>query len=217
MNDISKTIGWAEKSLNIITGCLNGCSYCYARKIAMRFTGHFNPTFHEDRLDEPKKVKKPTRIFADSMSDFWGKGVKQEWRNKVYATMRATPQHTYFLLTKQPQRIRDMKRIPDNVWVGVSITKFDDRWRMSKLVSKDIKKKFVSLEPLLDDCISDYVFLADWIIVGCLTGQKNAFRPKRKTIQLLINNCRRLKKPLFIKDNVGWHKNIRQLENGKTL
>jgi protein gp37 len=211
MNDISKTIGWAEKSFNPITGCLGGCSYCYARKIAMRFNGHFNSTFHEGRLGEPLKLKKPSRIFADSMSDFWGRGVKQSWRNKVYATMKATPQHTYFLLTKQPQRIKDAKKIPENVWVGVSITNFDDRWRMARLVASGAKKKFVSLDPLLDDNVSDYVYLADWIIVGCLTGQKNAFRPKKKTIQEIIDGCRKLEKPLFIKDNVGWKNEIKEL------
>lgn len=204
-------IDWTDFSWNTVVGCYGKCEWCYARKIATRFTGHFIPTFHEDRLGEPAKVKKPSRIFADSMSDFWGRGVKQEWRNKVYAVMKATPQHTYFLLTKQPQRIKDAKKIPENVWVGVSITNFDDRWRMAEMIASGAKKKFVSLEPLLDDCISDYIYMADWIIVGCLTGQKNAFRPKKETIQELIDNCRRLHKPLFIKDNVGWKHKVKEI------
>lgn len=36
----SKTkIDWADSSWNPVTGCLHGCEYCYARKIAHRFGG----------------------------------------------------------------------------------------------------------------------------------------------------------------------------------
>ena len=190
---------------------------CYARKIAMRFQGHFQPCLHVNRLDEPKKVKKPSVIFADSMSDFWGKGVLQEWRDMVYETMRNCPQHTFLLLTKQPQNIKDIKKIPENVWIGVSITVFDERWRIKELVSKRQSKIFVSLEPLLTDIISDYIYLTDWIIVGALTGFKKelSFRPKKETIEQIIHDCRRLNKPLFIKNNIGWHKKTQEFPDWK--
>lgn len=32
-------IDWADASWNPVTGCLHGCAYCYARKIAERFSG----------------------------------------------------------------------------------------------------------------------------------------------------------------------------------
>lgn len=32
-------IDWADASWNPVTGCLHGCAYCYARKIAERFRG----------------------------------------------------------------------------------------------------------------------------------------------------------------------------------
>jgi protein gp37 len=212
-DNMNKTkIDWVDKSWNPITGCLNRCSYCYARKIAMRFTGHFNPEFHVNRITEPSHVKKSSRIFEDSMSDFWGKGVKPEWRLAVYNEMQLCPQHTFFLLTKQPQRISYVKKIPDNCYVGVSITKFKDRWRIGTLISKKIKNTFVSIEPCLDDIISDYIYLCDWIIVGGLTGEKNPFRPKDKTIKEIISTCRRLKKPLFLKNNLGYSKKIQEIE-----
>jgi protein gp37 len=203
-------IDWCDYSWNPITGCTFNCSWCYARKISMRFVGHFKPTFHKDRLDEPLDVKKPSLIFADSMSDFWDKKVEQEWRDEVYNIMNNTPQHTYFLLTKQPQRIRDIKKIPDNCFVGVSITCFNDRCRIANLLSKDIKHRFVSLEPLLDNIVSDYIYCVDWIILGCVTGIKNGFKPEQETIEKIITECRRLDKPLFIKNNVGWKNEIKQ-------
>jgi protein gp37 len=207
-------IEWCDVSWNVITGCLNGCSFCYARRIALRFTGHFKPTFHENRLFEPLHEIRGLRIFSDSMGDFWSPGVKQEWRSKIWNVMGAASQHTFFVLTKRPDRITnaDLKQIPCNVYVGVSITKFDDRLRIVDLINKlhPHIHNFVSVEPCLDDNISDYVFLVDWVIVGGLTGIKNPFRPKDKTIEDLVSECERLRIPLFIKNNLGFYKKVQE-------
>ena len=40
MGDKTK-IEWAEATWNPVTGCLHGCEYCYAQRIAERFNGHF--------------------------------------------------------------------------------------------------------------------------------------------------------------------------------
>ena len=44
-------IDWADATWNPVTGCLHGCEYCYARKIAKRFGGasetHNNECCHE--------------------------------------------------------------------------------------------------------------------------------------------------------------------------
>lgn len=39
-------IDWADASWNSVTGCLHGCEYCYARRIAERFGG----VYYEDEL-----------------------------------------------------------------------------------------------------------------------------------------------------------------------
>lgn len=181
----------------------------------MRFTGHFKPTFHPERLEQPMKIRKPSFIFADSMSDFWGNGVKQWWRSRVYNVMKFTPQHTYFLLTKQPQNITDSKKIPKNCFVGVSVTCFDDRLKIAELISNTEADTlhFVSLEPLLDDNVSDYTYLVDWVIVGCLTGNKKGFKPKEETITEIITNCRRLHIPVFIKNNCQYPLSVKEYPN----
>ena len=207
-------IDWCDYTWNPITGCLNGCSYCYARRISNRFVGHFKPTFHKDRLEQPFKVKKPSLIFADSMSDFWGKGVRRDWRDEVYNVMNQTRQHTYFLLTKQPQKITDMHyEIPENCFVGVSVTCFDDRWRVPKLITNtgEHVKHFVSVEPLLDNIVSDYIYLVDWVIVGCLTGVgSKKYKPKKETIDEIVSNCKRLGIPVFIKGNCSYPEQIQE-------
>lgn len=216
-------IEWCSYTWNVVVGCgkqckdNNGKIWCYAyyqakrQKQRCKDCYNFKPHIHIERLDEPKKVKKPSLIFADSMGDFWDKDVKQEWRDKVYKVMKETPQHTYFLLTKQPHRIKDTKKIPNNCFVGVSVTYFKDRWRIMQLISKPyIAHTFVSLEPLLDDNVSNYIYCVDWVIVGFLTGYKNGFKPAKKTVNEIIKGCRFLNVPLFLKNNVGWDKEIKK-------
>lgn len=48
-------IDWADMTWNPVTGCRNGCPYCYARRIAERYGGHLMPLFEKGVvvLDEP--------------------------------------------------------------------------------------------------------------------------------------------------------------------
>ena len=49
----------------------------------MRFHGHFNPTFHKDRLAGPYSLKKPSKIFTVSMGDMFGDWVPEKWIKEV--------------------------------------------------------------------------------------------------------------------------------------
>lgn len=67
MGKITK-IDLADASWNPVTGCLHGCEYCYARRIAERFGSKMQPIFTEyPVLNEPvrctdtyKKMDKPS-------------------------------------------------------------------------------------------------------------------------------------------------------------
>lgn len=179
-------IEWCDFSWSPITGCLNTCHYCYARKIYQRFKRSFNPEFHPERLIEPIKKFEPSKIFVCSVSDFWGEGVKQEWRDRVYKVMEFCRHHTFFILTKQPQNIDDADRIPKNVWVGTSVTESKD-WQRPLYLSQRIKnnKKFISYEPILGPILfkfNDY----DWIIMGALTGCGTKNNPNIEWIQNIM-------------------------------
>lgn len=124
-------IEWCDSTWNPVTGCLHGCEYCYARKIANRF-GHevldrseesqnglhclysrvernpypylFEPTLHAYRLDEPQKWEKPRTIFVCSMADLFGEWVPDKWIETVFEACGKASQHRYLFLTKNPQR-----------------------------------------------------------------------------------------------------------------
>ena len=52
MGDKTK-IDWCDASWNPVTGCLHGCKYCYARKIAQRFGAHCAECVESDFVRKP--------------------------------------------------------------------------------------------------------------------------------------------------------------------
>lgn len=137
----SKTkIDWADATWNPVTGCLHGCEYCYARRIARRFGDiscddgqlhvqaknvnsyedavhsgpypfGFSPTFHRNILSVPKHWKKPRTIFVCSMADLFGDWVPDEWIRAVFEACEAAPQHRYLFLTKNAKRYRKLQEL----------------------------------------------------------------------------------------------------------
>ena len=117
-------IEWADAVWNPTTGCDKvspGCDHCYALTMAKRLKGMgqakyqndgdprtsgpgFGITAHEDALTIPLRWRKPRRVFVNSMSDLFHARVPREFVAKVWAVMAATPQHTYQVLTKRPER-----------------------------------------------------------------------------------------------------------------
>lgn len=208
--EMNKTkIEWTDYTWNPITGCKNNCSYCYARKISMRFKGHFNPEFHEKRLLEPYKLKKPSKIFTCSMSEPLGNWIEKYWFNKILRVIYDNPQHTFQILTKCPQNIHHFfscqKRLPDNLWLGVSIEGDEYRHRADWLTIKG-GKKFISFEPLLEEI--KILTKVDWIIIG---GQTNPdFIPPKEWIDNIIKMARTHEIPVFLKDNLHYPKVIQE-------
>lgn len=190
-------IEWCDYTWNPITGCLNACFYCYARRIYQRFHKDFTPQIHYDRLSQPLKCKEPSKIFVCSVSDFWGRGTEQIWREEVYNIIKATPEHTYLILTKQAQNIVDEEHIPNNVWIGQSVVKKEDYKRFPD--TEHIK--FISFEPLLDNEIGNYRFPADWYIIGGLTP--NPIHSE-EGVDRILSQAEYFEVPVFIKDNAKY-------------
>lgn len=212
-------IGWTYYTWNPVTGCKHGCNYCYARKLAETRLAHiypngFEPTFWENRLDEPKQVQSGRRIFTVSMGDLFGSWVSKNWIEKVLSIVEQCPQHTFQFLTKNPDRYLRFD-FPDNVILGTTVTKSKESVRIAELKKvKEYKlnKVFVSFEPLLEDIISisnlvilDCFDFIDWIIIGAQTGD-NPKQPKQEWVLNILSKANKYNIPVFIKDNLDWDK-----------
>lgn len=178
------TIEWVKNpdgtqgyTFNPITGCLNGCGYCYARQLANtrlkeRYLANHNlapcdsneewfkadqqypfyPRFWPEKIKEiqPKKSSKYKGIFCCDMSDLFGIGVPKSWTEQILDGIMRDPCDRFYLLTKQPQNLAKFSPFPDNCWVGVSAT---DRKMFDTacywLDGIKAKTKYISFEPLL--------------------------------------------------------------------
>ena len=61
----------------------------------------------EERLDIPLRRKIPTTWFVNSMSDLFHPDVPFEFIDKVFAVMALCSQHTFLVLTKQADRMKE--------------------------------------------------------------------------------------------------------------
>jgi len=129
----------------------------------------------------PMIEERPQLIFTCSMSDFFIEEA-DEWREEAWKVISLTPQHTWLILTKRPERIKDCLPADwgngyPNVWLGVSVEDNDAFHRIEKLSKIPAKLRFVSAEPLLETV--DFTKEIDgkrpidkfeWIIIGGESG-----------------------------------------------
>ena len=197
-------IEYADYVWNPIKGlCPVECHYCYARRIYQRF--RLNPEIRLD-LDELMMdfPKKPSRIFVCSTFELFHP-LADPYRNNVFRHIGLEPQHIFIVLTKMPERID--RPMPDNVWLGVSVTDRSDLHRIDVLYAKQtgLKFKFVSFEPLFADNLGspDGLFRRlNWVIVGRLTGHGHKFDPNKRAIKNIIRAARLWGAPVFLKNNL---------------
>ncbi len=190
-------IEWTDETWNPIVGCdivSPGCTNCYAMKWAGRALDyptskhtHYHGTTKKVNgnivwsgkvalapdhiLLAPLKWKAPRKIFVNSMGDLFHESVPYGWIDQVFEMMALCPQHTFQVLTKRSNRMREyfqairgvatMANRPwplSNVWLGVSAedqTRADER--IPDLLATPAAVRFVSAEPLLGPI--DFTFL----------------------------------------------------------
>lgn len=122
------TIEWTDRSWNPVRGCERvspGCESCYAEVMAARFSdeGMWGHGFAvrtpaggrwtrkvapvPEKLAEPLRWKKPSKVFVNSTSDLFHDDVPFEFIAAVFGVMAACPQHTFQILTKRPGRMAE--------------------------------------------------------------------------------------------------------------
>jgi protein gp37 len=240
-------ISWTDRTWNPVRGCSlvsPGCTNCYAMKLAHRFSGKGQPyegltrtTEHgpvwtgkirevgDDALMAPSSWRKPARIFVNSMSDLFHESVSADFLLDVFDVMVHSPQHTFQILTKRPERMRDFMESmclgtgndpPNNIWLGVSVEnqKTADE-RLPLLIQTPAATRFVSAEPLLE-LVNFFEWLGpfgpegslqapamlDWAIVGGESGP--VYRDcDPGWIELVAWQFRRTGVPVWVKQDAG--------------
>ena len=252
-------IEWCDWTWNPIVGCSpvsEGCKNCYAKRMARRLAA--NPKLPEltrdaytlalsrdrrewaspacltlllERLGEPAKVKKPSRVFVCSTSDLGHDSVRPEWRVFILMAMLAAPWHTYIILSKRPgpwMEVFDVPRL--RVWLGVTTenqARADERIPLLLQYASHAAVRFVSVEPMLgavtlrrridrryacgcgglcdpwQQCpMADHAQLLDWVIAGPETGP-GARECHPEWIRSMGEECGGARVPFFDKRKVG--------------
>jgi protein gp37 len=230
MSEHSK-IEWTDTTWNPLRGCTKispGCKHCYAETFAERFrgvSGHpyeqgFDLRLVPEKLAEPFQWSSPRTVFVNSMSDLFQPEVPDEYIEDVVKVMVEANWHTYQVLTKRSERLREMLsgRLKfaaqhRHIWWGVSVE--DKRYglpRVKHLRATPAAIKFLSIEPLLEDLGEFDLSGVNWAIVGGESGI--GARPMQKVwVESILKLCRQEKTAFFFKQWGG----VRKANAGRRL
>ncbi len=228
-------IEWTDATWNPVRGCTKvspGCTHCYAETFAERFRGvpghpyeqGFDLRLIPGKLVEPLTWSKPQMVFVNSMSDLFHKDVPDEYIEIVARVMATAKWHTYQVLTKRSERLRDLLRsklafaaVLPNIWWGVSVeNRKHGLPRIDHLREADPAIAFLSIEPLLEDLGQINLTGIDWVIVGGESGA--GARPMASNWVVDIQRqCAKSNVYFFFKQWGGVRKSIAGRElNGRT-
>lgn len=222
------SIEWTDHTWNPVTGCTRasaGCDFCYAVTMTRRLEAmgiekyqglinkgkhHFNGVvrIHPDELKIPLTWTKPRRVFVNSMSDLFHPAVPVDFIVQVFSVMARAEQHQFQILTKRPERVRELSPILDwtqNVWMGTSVEDMRVIDRVDELRGTSADIKFLSLEPLIGPLPGLDVRGIDWVIVGGESGPQA--RPMdAEWVREIRDICEEAGVPFFFKQWGGRNK-----------
>jgi len=205
-------INWTDQAWNPWVGCRKvsaACLNCYLPRFLENAYGYVRRTKDNTWL-KPYIIKLPSLIFVCNLSDFFiEEGDK--WRKYAWKIIKDNPQHTFQILTKRPERIKD--HLPDdwgatgynNVWLGVTVE--DDTKKAMKRLD-DLRRipakiRFVSVEPIYKEFNfnKEQVDGFDWFILGGESGKtyENIRYCKPAWIQRLAKRLKSYNKFVWIK------------------
>lgn len=207
------SIEWTEATWNPVAGCSvisPGCTNCYAMRLAARLEvmglekyagltrksggrSKWNGKVRLDyaSLDIPEKWKQGRLIFVNSMSDLFHEDVPLSFIRQVFDVMGRTPQHSYQVLTKRPERAASLTsklKWHSNIWLGASVENKDFSWRIDELRRVRCSVRFLSLEPLLGPLENLNLRGIDWVIVGGESGP-NARHIEADWVRSIRDQC----------------------------
>lgn len=221
------SIEWTDATWNPVRGCTKispGCAHCYAETFAERFRGvkghpyeqGFDLRLVPEKLCEPLRWRTPKMIFVNSMSDLFHEQVPEDYIAAVVKVMMAANWHTYQVLTKRSERLRELLNgnlsfaaKQPHIWWGISLENRSFGFpRLQDLQATKASVRFLSVEPLLEGLGSLDLTGIDWVIVGGESGP--AARPMQTEWVISIRDqCKKAKVAFFFKQWGGVRKSLR--------
>ena len=230
MSEKSK-IEWTDATWNPVRGCVKvspGCAHCYAETFAERFRGVKGHPFEQGfdlrivphKLVDPATWGKSKVVFVNSMSDLFQNGVPDEYVETVCRVMQRVDWHSYQVLTKRSQRMRELLSTKlawaaelENVIWGVSVENRKHGFpRLEDLRNTPARYRFLSIEPLIEDLGQIDLTGMDWVIVGGESGS-NDHPMDEQWVLSLRDQCVQQNVPFFFKQWGGFNKK----KNGRLL
>ena len=222
---IESAIEWTNDTWNPWHGCIKvspGCKFCYMYRDKKRWGQDAKVVVRAKRSTflAPMKMLKGPLVFTCSWSDFFIDKADQ-WRDDAWNVIKHTPQLTYQILTKRPERIAnhlpsDWESGWENVWLGVSVENNNELWRTEILREIPVLVRFISAEPLLDK-IDLNLDKFSWVISGGESGVGKNWRPaKVEWFRSIRDQCQSSKVAYFHKQH-GGNKKIDHAWGGRVL
>ncbi|HKI03881.1 MAG TPA: phage Gp37/Gp68 family protein [Thermoanaerobaculia bacterium] len=218
------SIEWTDATWNPVRGCTkitSGCARCYAETFAERFRGvpghpyeqGFDVRLIPGKLDQPLQWRRSRMIFVNSMSDLFHEDVPDDYIVKVARVMQLASWHTYQVLTKRSERMRDLLGSKlefvagaPHIWWGVSVeNRSQGLPRVDHLRAAPAAMRFLSVEPLLESLGAFGLAGIHWVIAGGESG--HGARPVDESwIREVRDQCRQAGVPFFFKQWGGRQK-----------
>lgn len=189
---------------------------CWAKAITKRAPkAHpkgFYPVFHSGRLNDPLKLKGRKVVFTCHTGDMWGNWVKESNIKMILEVIKKCPQHVFLMLTKNPSRMRRFfsnRPVPENLWLGTTVTKDSELHRISELPLKEKGgHRWISFEPLFEEDRINQVALGlklkqsgiEGVVIGMQTYPN--IEPVLSVFYTVYTESSNLGIPIFIKDNL---------------
>jgi len=190
--------------------CPHQCSYCYMKRFKVG-----NLRLEERELTT--NLGSSNYIFVGSSTDMWAAEVPTEWIQRVI-------QHTkkynniYLFQTKYPIRFLDfIEDINRNYILGTTLeTNRDydvslaptpmDRWTQFKLLKKYKIRRMVSIEPVMDFDLVDFLCMLrdikpEFVSIGADSKRNNLIEPSSEKLEKLIKHLKSHTN-VIIKNNV---------------
>lgn len=225
-------VDWCDSTWSPVTGCLHGCEYCYARRIAERFGSNLMPIFtNYPVLDEPVRnvgfdcgKNQPYPFDFTPTFHRYRLDEPARWtrpRNIFVCSMADlfgewVPdewiQEVFEACEAAPQhRYLFLTKNPSRysrLYKEGKLPHLIDCWWGASTPRMDDSynigyKTFASIEPIYEDFSSAEAPLCGWVIIGAETGnRKGKIVPRKEWISTFAKKCEYDGVPVFMKESL---------------